>query len=191
MLGFQRADETGAPASPERPPLSTVAGALEIDPRRLHRGVWVRRAFTAALFAFVIAALFGVFGIRTNTVEARADGMTARFQYASINRRGVTSLFRLRVDRPAGFESEVTVRVTLDYFDIIAFRGMSPEPTEQTTDATAVEWTFARPEGDTFTLNVDGQIDPSLSPGRHRGQLAVWVGGGQPAVVHFTTFVLP
>lgn len=188
MLDVRRSRD---PERAQRPPISTTADALEIDPKRLQRGVFFRRVFTTLLFVFIGAAMFGVFGIRTNTVTARGDGMTAHLEYASINRRGVTSAFKLRVDRPAGFAQDVHARLTLDYFDIIGFRGMTPQPASEVTDATAVDWTFTRPKGTTFSFDIDGQLDSAVSPGRHRGVLTVYVGDGEPLPLHFTTFVLP
>jgi hypothetical protein len=178
-----------AQAAPE--PLSTTADALSIDATRLHRGVWWRRVFTALLLAFVVAAALEVFGVRTHTTKASAGPLEASLEYASANRRGVTSVFHLDVRRRGGFPDDVTVQVSSSYLETLAFRGMDPDPDQASADATHVTWTFTKPTGDRFSMRVDAQIDSATHPGRHRGEAIVRVGDRPPVTLHFTTWVFP
>jgi hypothetical protein len=178
-----------AQAAPE--PLSTTADALSIDATRLHRGVWWRRAFTLLLFAFVAAAAFGAFGVRTHTTHASAGALQASVEYASANRRGVTSVFHLEVHRRGGFPDDITVQVSSGYLETLAFRGMDPEPDQSSADATHVTWTFTKPAAERFSMRVDAQIDSATQPGRHKGEAIVRVGDRPPVTLHFTTWVFP
>jgi hypothetical protein len=170
---------------------STTAEPLGIDAGRLRRGHALRRIFVALLLGFVIAAAFGVFGVRTRTTGASAGALSARLEFASVNRRGVTSAFELGVRRAGGFGDGVKVRVPLAYLDTLAFRGMDPEPDSTTADAGTVEWTFTQPRGSSFALRIDAQIDSSTRPGPHRGSATVSVGDDPPVRLRFTTWVLP
>jgi hypothetical protein len=176
-------------AEPEH--LSTTADALAIDATRLHRGVWWRRLFTGLLLAFVVAAALGVFGVRTHTTGASAGPLQASLEYASTNRRGVTSAFHLDVRRRGGFPDDVVVQVSQGYLDTFAFRGMDPEPDSSTADGAHVTWTFTKPTGDRFTMRLDVQIDSATHPGRHRGEATVRVGDRPPVRIHFSTWVFP
>jgi hypothetical protein len=172
-------------------PLSTTVETLSIDATRLHRGVWWRRVFTTLLIAFVVAAALGVFGVRTRTTHASAGPLAASLEYATANRRGVTSVFHLDVRRRGGFSDDVAVQVSSSYLDTLAFRGMDPEPDTSSANGSHVTWTFTKPTGDHFTMRIDGQIDSATHPGRHSGDAIVRV-GDEPAVrLHFTTWVFP
>jgi hypothetical protein len=178
-------------APTERDPLSTTADALSIDVARLHRGVRWRRVFTLVLFAFVVAAAFGAFGVRTRTAHGHAGAVQASLEYAAANRRGVTSVFHLDVRRRGGFPDDVTVQVSSSYLETLAFRGMDPEPDTSSADGENVTWTFTKPTGDRFTMRLDAQIDSATHPGRHAGEAIVRVGDRPAVTLHFTTWVFP
>jgi hypothetical protein len=173
------------------PELSTTAEAVSIDASRLQRGVWWRRAATLLLFVFVAAAAFGVFGVRTHTTHASAGPLQASLEYAASNRRGVTSVFRLEVDRRGGFPDDITVQVSSGYLDTLGFRGMDPDPDTSSANGSSVTWTFTKPTGDRFTMRIDAQIDSATRPGRHSGEAIVRVGNHPPVRLHFTTWVFP
>ncbi len=170
---------------------STTADARSIDATRLRRGVWWRRGCTALLLAVVVAAAFGAFGVRTRTTHASAGALEASLEYASANRRGVTSAFHLEVRRRGGFPDDVTVQVSHGYLDTFAFRGMDPEPDRSSANGSRVSWTFTKPTGEHFTMRLDVQIDSATRPGRHAGDAIVRVGDEAPVRLHFTTWVFP
>jgi hypothetical protein len=143
------------------------------------------------LALFVGAAAAGVFGVRTRTVSATGTGMSARLQYATVNRRGVTTPWRLFVHRAGGFPHDVHVWVSLSYLDTIDARSLDPQPQSSVTDAAMIEYTFTRPRGPNLTVRLDGSIDASASPGRHRGIAVVNVGDAPSLRLRFTTWVLP
>jgi hypothetical protein len=171
--------------------LSTVADPLQTDVGRIRRGYVYRRIFTALLLGFVLAAALGVFGVRTRTTGASAGPLSTRLEYASVNRRGVTSVWQLAVHRVGGFDDDVNVELSLAYFDTLAFRGMEPEPDSSTTKAGTIEWTFTKPSGSDFALHIDAQIDSATRPGRHRGFAVVTVGDDAPVRLDFRTWVYP
>src|SRR5947209_6671172 len=57
---------------------ATLDDALQTDRSRLHRGVLLRRAGTAALFLLVLAALLGWFGLRSTTKSASQGALTTK-----------------------------------------------------------------------------------------------------------------
>jgi hypothetical protein len=175
----------------EPPGLSTTADALQVDRRRLQRGYVLRRTFIVLLVVFVAAAAVGVFGVRTRTVRASAGPLSAELEYAAINRRGVTSVWQLDIARRGGFDDDISVSLSQDYYDTLAFRGMSPDADTSSADGRVVRWTFTAPRSSTFTTRIDAQIDGASQPGRHRGTAVVRVGDEPPVTLHFTTWVLP
>jgi hypothetical protein len=170
---------------------STTADALDLDAARLRRGIWWRRAFTVLLFAFVVAAALGVFGIRTRTVGGSEGPLHASLEYASANRRGVTTPFRLEVTRRGGFPDDVTVLLSADYMESLAFRGMGPDADQSSANREFVSWSFTKPTGDVFQMHIDAQVDASTGFGRHAAEAVVRVGDDAPVTLHFTTWVFP
>src|ERR1051325_2709911 len=68
----------GARRAPNAPAVPELPGSLEPERHRDLRGrspaPWVRRVYVAILLAFVVLALFDVFGQRTSTATSVAPG---------------------------------------------------------------------------------------------------------------------
>jgi hypothetical protein len=172
-------------------PTSTVREALEVDPARLRRGVAWRRVFTVGLVLFIAAALAGWFGMRSRTTTATTGSTSLKLKYSEITRRGVSTPWDLEIRERDGFAHDVEIEMPLQYLQILDVQGIQPEPTDETTTADVVRWTFSRPDGDTFRVRLDAQADPSAGAGRHRGEVHVQNNGRSSASLKFTTWMLP
>jgi hypothetical protein len=172
-------------------PTSTVREALEVDPARLRRGVLWRRIFTVLLTLFIAAALAGWFGMRSRTTSVTQGATSLQLKYAQITRRGVSAPWDLQIRERGGFAHDVEVEMPLKYLEILDVQEIQPQPTDETTTADVVRWTFSRPDGDTLRVRLDAQADPSAGAGRHRGEVHVRTNDRTSAALTFTTWMLP
>lgn len=151
---------------------------------------WGRRAFLVALLGFVIAGLLGFLGVRVTTSTAEEEGWRVEVEHASISRTGIDTPWQVTVRREGGFDRELTLAVTGDYFDIFETQGFTPEPAESTRDGEMLYLTFTAPQGETFVPDYDAYIQPASQVGRS-GTVAVVDAGELVAAVDFRTTLLP
>lgn len=154
-------------------------------------GVWGRRAFLLVLAVVLLAGVTGLLGVRSTTSSASAGGYELSVRHAAVARAGLDVPWEVTVERAGGFDEQLLLAVTGDYFDIYETQGFLPEPARTTRDADTLYLTFDAPEGEIFHLSYDAYIQPSSQQGRD-GSVSVLVTGGQPAVtVDFDTRLLP
>ncbi len=154
-------------------------------------GLWGRRAFLSVLLVVVLAGLSGLLGVHTATARASAHGYDLDVTYAKIARAGLDAPWQVTVTHPDGFDKEVVIAVTGDYFDIFETQGFTPEPSASVRDATTLYLTFDAPEGDVFTVAYDAYIQPSSQVGRD-ATVSVADADQAPLVsVDITTHLLP
>lgn len=171
-----------------RIPTSTLAGLETSEEGRV--AVWFRRGFLSLLLVFVLAGLFGLLGVRATTSHASEGGWTLTLRHASIARPGLDVPWEVTVTRPGGFDDDVTIAVTGDYFDIFESQGFNPEPSDETRDGTWRYLTFTKPPGDTLEISYDAYIQPASQVGRS-GTVSVVDDGRQVASLNFRTFLMP
>jgi hypothetical protein len=169
-------------------PESTIQG-LE-TPTQGVLAAWSRRAFLAVLLVFVLAGLAGFLGVRTATERDEGAGYTLDLRYAATARSGLDVPWQVTVTREGGFDKELTLTVTGDYFDIYETQGFTPEPTESTRSEDTLYLTFTAPEGDTFMVAYDAYIQPASQVGAD-GTLSVLEDGRPVASVDFDTMLWP
>ena len=138
----------------------------------------------------MVAALLGYLGMKTGTVSASSGGYSLKLQYARIARAGLDVPWQLTITRPGGFDGPVTVEVTGAYFDIFESQGISPEPSDETSDGQWDQMTFDKPVGDTLTIDFDIYIQPASQIGRS-GTARVLDHGRPAASVDFKTRLVP
>ncbi|MBI9115928.1 hypothetical protein [Sanguibacter suaedae] len=134
--------------------------------------------------------LFGVLGVRSTTASASGGGYELSVEHASLARTGLDVPWSVRVDRPDGFDEDITLAVTSEYFEMYETQGLDPAPAEETADGTWRYWTFSPPPGTTFTVDFDAYVQPAAQTGRS-GTVAVLVDGEQVVSVDFATRLLP
>ena len=152
--------------------------------------IWARRGFLLALLAFVLCGATGLLGVRTATTSTEEDGWSVAVEHAATARAGLDAPWKVTVTHPGGFEKDLTLAVTADYFDIFETQGFEPEPSDETRDGDTLYLTFATPPGDTFVLSYDAYLQPSAQTGRD-GTVAVLVDGDRVATTDFRTRLLP
>ena len=118
------------------------------------------------------------------------DGWSLSLEYAAIARAGLDVPWAVTVTRDAGFDGDVTLAVTGDYFDIYETQGFNPEPSDETRDGTTRFLTFAAPAGTTLVVSYDAYIQPSAQLGRS-GTVSIVEDGRHLAPVTFRTVLLP
>jgi hypothetical protein len=173
-------DEVAAAAADER--------ASEHRQRRSR--AW-RRVGLGLMGAVVLAAAFGLFGVKYRTVQA-SDGETAlSVRYAAVGRPGLGVSWQIEVDRPGGFTDDVELLVDARYFDHLDENGIDPEPAETRSRGDFVVWTFDQPDGARLVVDLDARIAPTWQLRAH-GSVAVLGPDSQPQVdVEFDTWSLP
>lgn len=152
-----------------------------------------RRVVLLLILLLVGLNLGGALGVRTDTVTRTSGGYTLSLDYPAAGRAGLDVTWRVRVSHPGGFEKELTLAVTGDYFDIFETQGFFPEPSKQVRDGEVLYLTFDAPEGSLFTLDYDAYIQPASQRGR-TGRLAVVThsaGGDELVGVDYTTRLVP
>lgn len=170
-------------------PDSTLTG-LETG-REERSGLWGRRAFLCLLLVVVLAGVTGRLGVRTATASADSADYDLDVTYAAVARAGLDVPWQVTVTSRAGFQEEITLAVTGDYFDIYETQGFTPEPSASTRDADTLYLTFDAPEGTEFTVDYDAFIQPSSQVG-HDATVSVVDAGLVPIVtVSIRTTLLP
>ena len=152
--------------------------------------IWSRRGYLALLLALVATGAAGLLGVRTVTDSADQAGWSLTLTHAGVARAGLDVPWRVTVRHPGGFDKELTLAVTADYFDIYEEQGFRPEPSEMTRDGDTLFLTFTAPLGDTFVVDYDAYVQPSAQRGRG-GTIAVMDDGARVAAVDFDTRLLP
>lgn len=167
---------------------STLAGIGE----QSRGGLWVGRAVLGALALVVFAAAAGLLGVHTTEESASGDGYRLTVEYPRTARSGLDTLWQVTVNNPGGFDQDVRLTVTADYFDIFESQGFFPDPDTQTRDGDLLYLTFTKPPGDTFMLGFDAYIQPSSQIGRD-AEVAVLNGASDDvaASVHIDTWLAP
>jgi hypothetical protein len=148
------------------------------------------RVARTALALLVGMGAVGLLGLHTSSVSASDGGYRLTVEYPRIARAGLDTLFQITVARPGGFDGDVTLAVTADYFGIYESQRFFPEPTDETRDGEVLYFTFAKPPGDTLTVSYDSYIQPSSQRGSS-ATVAVLESGRPAASVHITTTLLP
>lgn len=169
-------------------PNSTLDGIA--GETRARAAAWGRRGFLVAVLLLVVAGLGGYLGMRTATTSASADGYRLQLRYAHIARAGLDVPWELTITRSGGFDGPVVVEVTGSYFDIFESQGISPEPSQETTDGGWDRMTFDKPEGDTLTIDLDIYVQPASQQGRS-GTARVLDHDTPAASVDFRTRLVP
>jgi len=160
------------------------------DARQNRRGRLARRVTIAVLTVVVVLGAAGFFGMRSAEVSTSAGGYELRVLYPRVSRAGLDSPWTVTVRHAGGFEGDVTLATTTDYFDMFETQGLTPQVTSETTGAGLTYQSFAAPPGDVLRVVYDAYIQPSSQRG-HRAVTRLIVGGQQVAEVSYRTRLVP
>jgi hypothetical protein len=159
--------------------------------RRNRRGLIGRRIALACLALIVLVGATGYLGVHAGTASATGSGYQLTVTYPHVARSGLDIPWNLRLTHPGGFQGDITVAISADYFDIFEFQGMHPEPSDETADARFVYLTFSPPkQGDVFTTSLDTYVQPASQVGRH-AVTEVLIDDKVVARVSYRTWLVP
>ncbi len=168
--------------------IDTAGSVTAVEGR--HPGRLARRLVLALLVVVVLLAAGGLTGVRTSSVSASKDGYTITVTYALIARAGLDVPWRVTVERPGGFDEDITIGVTARYFDIFETQGFHPNPDMETGDGDLVYLTFTAPAGPIFSTDFDAYIQPS-SQLSERADVVLLVDDRPLLSVSYTTWLVP
>jgi hypothetical protein len=134
--------------------------------------VWVRRGALTVLALVVALGLSTYLGVHTGTASADRGQWGLSLKYPQVARPGLDVRWQATVTHPGGFDQEVTLAVSGDYFDIFETQGFHPQPSDETRDGRMLYLTFSAPPGETFVVDFDTYVQPASQSGRS-GTLAV------------------
>jgi hypothetical protein len=151
---------------------------------------WLSRAARVGIALIVAMGAVGLLGLHTSSESATGGGYRLTVDYPRIARAGLDTLWQVTVIRDGGFDHDVTLAMSADYFAMYESQRFFPEPTDETRDANTLYLTFAKPSGDTLIVGYDAYIQPSSQRGSS-ATVSVLEAGAPAASVHITTTLLP
>ena len=158
---------------------------------RNRRGHIGRRVALSVVALIVAAGATGWLGVHAQTTTASSAGYHLSVTYPRVARAGLDIPWELRLTSANGFDGDITIAISADYYDIFEFQGMHPEPSDETSDGNFVYLTFSPPKtGDVFTTSLDTYVQPAAQLGRHAITTAE-VDGHVVGKVSYTTTVVP
>lgn len=133
----------------------------------------------------------GWLGVHAGTADVATNGYKLTVVYPHVARAGLDIPWNLRLVHSGGFDSDITVAISKDYYDIFEFQGMHPEPSDETADGRWVYLTFSPPKsGDVFTTALDTYVQPGSQIGR-RAETEVLIDDVVVAHVSYRTWLVP
>jgi hypothetical protein len=165
---------------------STLSGIAPIG--RVNR--LLTRTTLTGLAVLVLAGAVGALGLHTSSASSSSGGYTLDVSYPRVARAGLDVEWQATITHADGFENDVVLAVSADYFGMFETQGFFPEPSDETRDGDTLYLTFAAPDGDTLTVGYDAYVQPSSQRGSS-ATVSVVDGGRPAATVHITTTLLP
>lgn len=160
------------------------------DSQQNAKGRVARRVTVGVLTVVVLLGLVGVFGMRSATVSSSSGGYDLSVKYGRISRAGLDTPWTVTVHHAGGFDGNITLATTTDYFEMFETQGLTPQPEGETTGAGFTYQDFATPPGDTLRVVFDGYIQPSSQHG-YRGITRLIIGGQLITSVSYRTHLAP
>jgi hypothetical protein len=168
---------------------STLADV--VDARRNWRAMIGRRAALILMALVVTIGATGWLGVHAETARSTANGYQLTVTYPRVARAGLDIPWNLRLTHPGGFQHNIIVAISANYYDIFEFQGMHPDASDETADSKFVYLTFSPPKsGDVFTTSLDTYVQPASQIGRS-AITAVHIDGHVVAQVHYKTWLVP
>ena len=169
-----------------------AASTLDDVAHRPERGaaLVVRRCVIGVLFLLVVAGAVGVFGVHSRSATTSSGGYRLRVTYPQTARAGLDVPWRTEIDKPGGFNSNITIAVSSDYFRMFETQGFFPNADSMTNDGQFVYFSFDKPSGDRFVLEYDAYIQPASQIGK-TATVELIVGGSVVAHTKIRTWLVP
>ena len=143
------------------------------------------------LAGIVVAGLFGVFGLRTATVEASASGYRLEVEHAALTRAGQPSPLNIRLEHTGGFDGPIQISLCDDYFDHLDFQSWYPTPSAEAGTADTLDYEFDPPSGEVLEVSLDARTAPGQFGGKESCEVTVLEKDVPVTSVRFSTWRLP
>jgi hypothetical protein len=155
-----------------------------------HIGQWLRHGFLILLTAFIVAALFNVFG-QSSTISSATSPQAALTMTTPHRVRGGL-LYQAKFEIHAVQELKEPVLVLNDgWFDQTTINAVEPEPAGATSDGGRVKYRFSPLQaGRTMTVYIDLQANPT-NVGSHDATVALYDGDRRLLEIDHTQFNFP
>ncbi len=150
-----------------------------------------RHVGTALMVLLLAVALAGLFGPRTATATAAADGYAVSLTYGSVVRSGEPVPLTLTITAAAGFTGPVSVAFDRDVFERFDFQNWYPNPDKETGDSSSVSYQFSPPSGDTLRIVLDARVAPLQIGGHFSYWVSLVDAGRRVDVIDFDVWVMP
>jgi hypothetical protein len=177
------------PQSNQRQP-SIQTAPHSYPQKRIRRARTERRIVLILLAAFLALGIAGVFGPKTSTVTAQGGGYELTVTYPAVTRPGLPIRWEVLVTHPGGFPDKLRIGTTFDYFHLFDVTGIEPDVTSSTSDGRNMVFEFDPPPGDTFRIQFDASVEPSVHE-LPSATTSVIVGDGAVVQVSYSTRVMP
>jgi hypothetical protein len=150
-----------------------------------------RRIALVVMAVVVVVGASGWLGVHAGTASTSDHGYQLTVTYPHVARAGLDIPWNLRLVHAGGFQGDITVAISKDYYDIFEFQGMHPEPSDETADGHFVYLTFSPPKhSDVFTTALDVYVQPASQLGR-RAVTEVLIDDVVVARVNYRTWLVP
>ena len=171
--------------------MATSTAPEEVPLPRLRRARRLRRTFLSLVFLVVLAAAFGLLGVRTETVKVTAEGYELEVRYGKVSRPGLATPWSVTVTHEGGFNGPVKLATTAAYFDIFDENGLDPEPSTSTTSGDLLVWEFDPPDGNVLEVSFDARIEPAVQLKSQEAVTVLIIDERRVAALDYKTLVLP
>ncbi|MDP9343875.1 MAG: hypothetical protein M3Q23_17650 [Actinomycetota bacterium] len=158
---------------------------------RQNRARLIRRIYLGLLGAFLVLGLLNVFGSRTGSVSAQANGYSLRVVYPQASRPSLPVKWELTLTHPGGFSGPVRVGIPIDYFNLFDFNNTYPLPSDTLNEGGLVIMVFPAPAGDTLEVLLDARTQPGLRAGMSTSTSILGNDDRALVTVRYTTRVMP
>lgn len=171
------------------PSTSTLRGLTGV--RTARRGRIARRVGMGVMALVPALGFFGLYGPTERTVTESSQGYRLTMDYGSVVRSGQAVPMEIRLRRPGGFDSPVTLAFEQEVFDRFDFQNWYPNPSAEVGEGPDVVYEFDPPDGDTLGISLDARVAPTQWGGVDTYRLAVEVAGRSVLQTDYTVWVMP
>jgi hypothetical protein len=125
--------------------------------RRQRRALYI--AFTVVVTGILALAVLEagagthVYGVDTDLTRASEDGTALSVRFARVTRAQLSVSLKITIQHTSGFDGPVTVAISSDYLEAFDANSVTPEPSAESSNASAVLMTFEPPQGDVLVID--------------------------------------
>jgi hypothetical protein len=178
---------------PSEPDRTATTVLVDPSPAWLRVERVIRAVAVLLVVVIVAAAALGFLGVRSHTVSNTAGGYRLDVRYGRIARPGLPVPFVVTVRAGEGsLPSEVALRISSSYLDVLDENGLDPAPTDTFRDDRDTTWTFSVPDdAAVLVVDFDVRIEPTVQLRRPGAHVALLVDDAVVDEVALRSWILP